>query len=203
MEKEKIDLTTAKDIVREQQINLRKAIPQSYLFNFVFGIAWIIGYGALALTRLSKLGYIVFAISLIAAVIISMLYLIKTLKGVKTASSKFIVWWSISWWVGFIIHVAIMLSIRRVLVNVDRAVVRQISWSVGNSIPLLIVSLCFLGGASIFRTKKLGFLGAVISLATVVSANLTPTYGAALCAITGLVMFLFAVLDFYKSRKVE
>ncbi len=203
MEKEKIDLTTAKDIVKEQQFNLRKAIPQSYLFNFVFGTAWIVGYGAIAFTGLSKLGYIIFALSLIVATIISMLYLIKTLKGVKTVSSKYMAWWGISWWVGFIMHVAIMNSLRNILVNESREVFNQISWSVGNSIPLLIVSLCFLGGATIFKRKELGLLGILISLVTAVSANLTPVKGATLCAIAGVVMILFAVLDFYRSRKAR
>ncbi len=203
MDKEKIDLTTAKDIVREQQFNLRKAIPQSYLFNFVFGAAWLVGYGALALTGLSKIGYIIFGVSLSVAVIVSMLYLIKTLKGVKTASSKYIAWWGVSWWIGFIIHIAIMYSIGKLLIDVERKIVNQISWSIGNSVSLLIVSLCFFGGASIFRRKELGVLGIVISLVTIVSANLTPIRGATVCAVAGVIMLLFAILDFYISRKAE
>ncbi len=203
MEKEKIDLTTAKDIVKEQQFNLRKAIPQSYLFNFVFGVSWIFGYGALAFTGLSKSGYIVFAISLIIATIICAFYLIRTLKGVKTVSSIYMAWWGISWWLGFIVHFAIMNSVGSVLVNESRETFNQISWSVGNSIPLLIVSLCFLSGATIFKRKGLGVLGILISIVTAVSANLTPVKGATLCAIAGVVMILFAVLDFYRSRKVR
>lgn len=203
MEKERIDVTKARDIVREQQFNLRKAIPQGYLFTFVYGLAWMIGYGALALTKLSKLGYIIFGVSLAIAMLISMVYIFRTLKGVKTAASKYMAWWGISWWIGFLIHIAIVRSVGNALQNVNQEIVKQISWSVGNSIPLLIVSLCFFGGAALFRTKEMGILGIIISVLTIVSANLTPIYGALLCAVTGLVMLLFAVLDFYKFRKAE
>ncbi len=200
MDKDKIDVRIARDILREQEVNIRKAIPQSYLFSFVYGIAWIVGYGALALTGLSKLGYMIFGISLFLAMLISILYLVKTLKGIKTVNSKYVAWWGVSWWLGFMIHVGIMRAVGSTLVGVDSKIVKQISWSVGNSIPLLIVSLCFFGGASIFKKNKLGLLGIVISIVAIISANLSPVYGAILCAIAGGIILLFAVLDFRKCR---
>ncbi len=203
MNKENIDINKAEEIIKKQNFQLKKAIPQGYIFNFVYGLSWIIGYGSLAITKLSYTGWLIFSISLVLASIVCMFYLFKTLRGVKTINSKYNAWWGISWCIGFVIHSSITNFTEKILsnCNLENNVLLQISWTVGNSVALLIVCLCFLGGAALFKEKHLGVLGIIVGLLAILSSSLTPVNGSIVCAIGGVVMILFSFFDFHKSKK--
>lgn len=196
------DLKSANDIIKNQNINLRKAVPQGYVFSLLFGIAWIVGYGALYYTKLSHLGYVMFATSLALATILCLIYLFVTLRGVKTKNSKYIMFWSISWWIGFIIHSFIMNSVEKQIKNLPVLLVNELSFTLGNSIALLIVSLCHLGAAAIFKNKLSGIFGIIIALTVMISSQLSSIQGSLICIIAGIIMLIISVFEIYKLKKV-
>ncbi len=202
METEKIDLKLAKEIIEKQNKSVRKSTPQGYTFSILFGIAWIIGYGALYYTNLSKLGYIIFASSLFIATIFCLIYLFISLKGIKTKSSKYIAWWSISWWLGFMCHSFIMNSVERQIKDLPESVSNNLSWLLGNSIALLIVCLCYLGAAAVFKNKLAGIVGVIIALTLMISLQLSSSQGALICAFAGLIILFIAIIDLYKIKKL-
>ncbi len=202
MKNEDMDLNLASEIVKKQNKSLRKAIPQGYFFTFLYGTAWVIGYTALGYTNLSKLGYKIFSAALITAVVISVIYLVKTLKGIKTSNAKYNIWTSVSWGIGFIVHSGIMAGISKTLKDVDPIIISKINWQIGNSIPLLIVALCFFGVASSYKDTQTGIMGIIVAILSIVSANVKPVTGAYLCAAGGGIMLMIALLDFIKSRRI-
>ncbi len=202
MKNEDLDIRTAKEIVEAQNKSLRKAIPQGYIFTLIYGLAWFVGYGALAITKLSKVGFIIFGSSLLVGTLIAIFYLLRTLRGVKTKNSKYIAWWAVSWCLGFLIHFSLITALSSVLVNQDKNMISRVSWIVGNSVPLLIVTLCLLGAATIFKDKLTGKIALTIGITTLISPYLKPSLGAMVFSLAGLIMVLFSIIDlYYKKNK--
>ena len=138
-----------------------------------WGLAWLVGYAALALYRepdydLPRVPYLLFCGCLAAALLFTFAYIIPKARGVRGRSSREGTYCGLAWTLGMSLGAVILSRLNAYLAAVNTGQANEVASVVSNAVPCLVVGVIFLMSAALWDEAVMGVLGGWILLVTLV-----------------------------------
>ena len=138
-----------------------------------WGLAWLVGYAALALYRepdydLPRVPYLFFCGCLAAALLFTFAYIIPKARGVRGRSSREGTYCGLAWTLGMSLGAVILSRLNVLLAAVNTGQANEVASVVSNAVPCLVVGVIFLMSAALWNETVMGVLGGWILLITLV-----------------------------------
>ena len=138
-----------------------------------WGLAWLVGYAALALYRepdydMPRVPYLFFCGCLAAALLFTFAYIIPKARGVRGRSSREGTYCGLAWALGMPLGAVILSRLNAYLATVDTSQANEVASVVSNAVPCLVVGVIFLMSAALWDETVMGVLGGWILLITLV-----------------------------------
>ena len=138
-----------------------------------WGLAWLVGYAALALYRepdydLPRVPYLFFCGCLAAALLFTFAYIIPKARGVRGRSSREGTYCGLAWTLGMSLGAVILSRLNAYLAAVNTGQANEVASVVSNAVPCLVVGVIFLMSAALWNETVMGVLGGWILLVTLV-----------------------------------
>ena len=138
-----------------------------------WGLAWLVGYAALALYRepdydLPRVPYLFFCGCLAAALLFTFAYIIPKARGVRGRSSREGTYCGLAWTLGMSLGAVILSRLNVLLAAVNTGQANEVASVVSNAVPCLVVGVIFLMSAALWNEAVMGVLGCWILLVTLV-----------------------------------
>ena len=138
-----------------------------------WGLAWLVGYAALALYRepdydMPRVPYLFFCGCLAAALLFTFAYIIPKARGVRGRSSREGTYCGLAWALGMPLGAVILSRLNAYLATVDTSQANEVASVVSNAVPCLVVGVIFLMSAALWDEAVMGVLGGWILLVTLV-----------------------------------
>ena len=138
-----------------------------------WGLAWLVGYAALALYRepdydLPRVPYLFFCGCLAAALLFTFAYIIPKARGVRGRSSREGTYCGLAWTLGMSLGAVILSRLNAYLAAVNTGQANEVASVVSNAVPCLVVGVIFLMSAALWDETVMGVLGGWILLITLV-----------------------------------
>ena len=138
-----------------------------------WGLAWLVGYAALALYRepdydLPRVPYLFFCGCLAAALLFTFAYIIPKARGVRGRSSREGTYCGLAWTLGMSLGAVILSRLKVLLAAVNTSQANEVASVVSNAVPCLVVGVIFLMSAALWDETVMGVLGGWILLITLV-----------------------------------
>ena len=138
-----------------------------------WGLAWLVGYAALALYRepdydLPRVPYLFFCGCLAAALLFTFAYIIPKARGVRGRSSREGTYCGLAWTLGMSLGAVILSRLNVLLAAVNTGQANEVASVVSNAVPCLVVGVIFLMSAALWNEAAMGVLGGWILLVTLV-----------------------------------
>ena len=138
-----------------------------------WGLAWLVGYAALALYRepdydLPRVPYLFFCGCLAAALLFTFAYIIPKARGVRGRSSREGTYCGLAWTLGMSLGAVILSRLNVPLAAVNTGQANEVASVVSNAVPCLVVGVIFLMSAALWNEVVMGVLGGWILLITLV-----------------------------------
>ena len=138
-----------------------------------WGLAWLVGYAALALYRradysLPMVPYLFFCGCLAAALLFTFAYIIPKARGVRGRSSREGTYCGLAWTLGMSLGAVILSRLNVLLAAVNTGQANEVASVVSNAVPCLVVGVIFLMSAALWNEAAMGVLGGWILLVTLV-----------------------------------
>lgn len=138
-----------------------------------WGLAWLVGYAALALYRepdydMPRVPYLFFCGCLAAALLFTFAYIIPKARGVRGRSSREGTYCGLAWALGMPLGAVILSRLNAYLATVDTSQANEVASVVSNAVPCLVVGIIFLMSAALWDEAVMGVLGGWILLVTLV-----------------------------------
>ena len=138
-----------------------------------WGLAWLVGYAALALHRepdygLPRVPYLFFCGCLAAALLFTFAYIIPKARGVRGRSSREGTYCGLAWTLGMSLGAVILSRLNVLLAAVNTGQANEVASVVSNAVPCLVVGVIFLMSAALWNEAVMGVLGGWILLVTLV-----------------------------------
>lgn len=138
-----------------------------------WGLAWLVGYAALALYRepdydLPRVPYLFFCGCLAAALLFTFAYIIPKARGVRGRSSREGAYCGLAWTLGMSLGAVILSRLNAYLAAVNTGQANEVASVVSNAVPCLVVGVIFLMSAALWDETVMGVLGGWILLITLV-----------------------------------
>ena len=138
-----------------------------------WGLAWLVGYVALALYRepdydMPRVPYLFFCGCLAAALLFTFAYIIPKARGVRGRSSREGTYCGLAWTLGMSLGAVILSRLNVPLAAVNTGQANEVASVVSNAVPCLVVGVIFLMSAALWDETVMGVLGGWILLITLV-----------------------------------
>ena len=138
-----------------------------------WGLAWLVGYAALALYRepdydLPRVPYLFFCGCLAAALLFTFAYIVPKVRGIRGRSSREGTYYSLAWCLGMPLSALILSRVNAFLAALDTSQANEVASVVSNALPCLVVGVIFLMSAALWNEAVMGVLGGWILLVTLV-----------------------------------
>ena len=138
-----------------------------------WGLAWLVGYAALALYRepdydMPRVPYLFFCGCLAAALLFTFAYIIPKARGVRCRSSREGTYCGLAWTLGMSLGAVILSRLNAYLAAVNTGQANEVASVVSNAVPCLVVGVIFLMSAALWNEAVMGVLGGWILLVTLV-----------------------------------
>ncbi len=138
-----------------------------------WGLAWLVGYAALALYRepdydLPRVPYLFFCGCLAAALLFTFAYIIPKARGVRGRSSREGTYYGLAWTLGMSLGAVILSRLNVLLATVNTSQANEVASVVSNAVPCLVVGVIFLMSAALWDKPVMGVLGGWVLLVTLV-----------------------------------
>ena len=138
-----------------------------------WGLAWLVGYAALALYRepdydMPRVPYLFFCGCLAAALLFTFAYIIPKARGVRGRSSREGTYCGLAWTLGMSLGAVILSRLNAYLAAVNTGQANEVASVVSNAVPCLVVGVIFLMSAALWDETVMGVLGGWILLVTLV-----------------------------------
>ena len=130
-----------------------------------WGLAWLVGYAALALYReadysLPTAPYLFFCGCLAAALLFTFAYIVPKTRGIRGRSSREGTYYGLAWSLG--------MRVNAFLGTLNTSEANEVMSVVSNAVPCLVVGVIFLMSAALWNEAVMGVLGGWILLVTLV-----------------------------------
>ena len=138
-----------------------------------WGLAWLVGYAALALSRradysLPTAPYLFFCGCLAAALLFTFAYIVPKTRGIRGRSSREGTYYGLAWSLGMPLGAIILSRVNAFLGTLNTSEANEVMSVVSNAVPCLVVGVIFLMSAAVWNEAVMGVLGAWILLVTLV-----------------------------------
>ena len=138
-----------------------------------WGLAWLIGYAALALSRradysLPLVPYLFFCGCLAAALLFTFAYVVPKTRGIRGRSSREGTYYGLAWALGMPLGAIILSRVNAFLATLNTSEANEVAGVVSNAVPCLVVGVIFLMSAALWNETVMGVLGGWILLVTLV-----------------------------------
>lgn len=138
-----------------------------------WGLAWLVGYAALALYREPDYGlpwapYLFFCGCLAAALLFTFAYIIPKARGIRGRSNREGTYYGLAWALGMPLGAIILSRVNAFLATVNTSQANEVASIVSNAVPCLVVGVIFLMSAALWGEAVMGVLGGWILLVTLV-----------------------------------
>ena len=138
-----------------------------------WGLAWLVGYAALALYRepdygLPRAPYLFFCSCLAAALLFTFAYIVPKVRGIRGRSSREGTYYSLAWFLGMPLSALILGRVNAFLAALNTSQANEVASVVSNALPCLVVGVIFLMSAALWNEAVMGVLGGWILLVTLV-----------------------------------
>ena len=164
-------------IVAAQRRRVRDSIVDDRLVFGVWGIAWLVGYGAMwwsadrsATSTASGLGGLVFVGVAVTALVVTLVHIARATHGLAGTSSQVGAMYGWAWFMGFLGQGLVTAGVLRA--GADAQVVAIVA----NGVAALVVGLLYMAGGALWREASLFAVGAWM-IATAGAASLLPMPG--------------------------
>jgi len=138
-----------------------------------WGLAWLLGYAALALSRradysLPLVPYLFFCGCLAVALMFTFAYIVPKVRGIRGRSSREGTYYSLAWFLGMPLSALILSRVNAFLADLNTSQANEVAGVVSNAVPCLVVGVIFLMSAALWNEAVMGVLGGWILLVTLV-----------------------------------
>ena len=138
-----------------------------------WGLAWLVGYAALALYRRPDYGlplapYLFFCGCLAVALLFTFAYVVPKARGIRGRSSREGTYYGLAWALGMPLGAIILSRVNAFLATLNTSQANEVSGVVSNAVPCLVVGVIFLMSAALWNETVMGVLGGWILLVTLV-----------------------------------
>ena len=110
-----------------------------------WGLAWLLGYAALALSRradysLPLVPYLFFCGCLAAALLFTFAYIVPKVRGIRGRSSREGTYYSLAWFLGMPLSALILSRVNAFLAALNTSQANEVASVVSNAVPCLVVA---------------------------------------------------------------
>ena len=138
-----------------------------------WGLAWLVGYAALALYRepdydMPRVPYLFFCGCLAAALLFTFAYIVPKARGIRGQSSREGTYYGLAWALGMPLGAVILSRVKAFLATFNTSQANEVASVVSNAVPCLVVGVIFLMSAALWDETVMGVLGGWILLVTLV-----------------------------------
>ena len=138
-----------------------------------WGLAWLIGYAALALFRRADYSlpiapYLFFYGCLAVALLFTFAYIVPKARGIRGRSNREGAYYSLAWFLGMPLGALILSRVNAFLAALNTSEANEVADVVSNAVPCLVVGVIFLMSAALWNEAVMGVLGGWILLVTLV-----------------------------------
>ena len=117
-----------------------------------WGLAWLVGYAALALYRRPDYGlplapYLFFCGCLAAALLFTFAYVVPKTRGIRGRSSREGTYYGLAWALGMPLGAIILSRVNAFLATLNTSQANEVASVVSNAVPCLVVGVIFLMSA--------------------------------------------------------
>ncbi|MEG8104632.1 MULTISPECIES: hypothetical protein [Actinomyces] len=138
-----------------------------------WGLAWLVGYAALAFYRRPDYGlplapYLFFCGCLAVALLFTFAYVVPKARGIRGRSSREGTYYGLAWALGMPLGAIILSRVNAFLATLNTSQANEVSGVVSNAVPCLVVGVIFLMSAALWNETVMGVLGGWILLVTLV-----------------------------------
>ena len=138
-----------------------------------WGLAWLVGYAALALYRRPDYGlplapYLFFCGCLAVALLFTFAYVVPKVRGIRGRSSREGTYYGLAWALGMPLGAVVLSRVNAFLATIDTPQAKEVASLVSNAVPCLVVGVIFLMSAALWNEAVMGVLGGWILLVTLV-----------------------------------
>lgn len=138
-----------------------------------WGLAWLVGYAALALYRradysLPMVPYLFFCGCLAAALLFTFAYIAPKARGIRGRSNREGTYYGLAWALGMPLAAIILSRVNAFLTTLNTSQANEVANAVSNAVPCLVVGVIFLMSAALWDETVMGVLGGWILLVTLV-----------------------------------
>lgn len=138
-----------------------------------WGLAWLIGYAALALCRRADYSlpiapYLFFYGCLAVALLFTFAYIVPKARGIRGRSNREGAYYSLAWFLGMPLGALILSRVNAFLATLNTSEANEVAGVVSNAVPCLVVGVIFLMSAALWDEAVMGVLGGWILLVTLV-----------------------------------
>ena len=204
----RLDAAAALSAIEDQQniLHVRTGIRSAPLMA-AWGLAWLLGYGALRLGRRSDftvpVPHMVFFIAALAcAGLYTAVYISRRIRGIRGGAVDQGARLGAAWCGAFILWFVTIGRIGSLLAAMDTVRAREAAVILSNAGPCLIVGVLFLASSAVWRERTLGVLGGWILIITTAA---TIVGGSAMLLVMSLAggggMLLAAAWDARRSAR--
>ena len=126
-----------------------------------WGLAWLLGYAALALSRradysLPLVPYLFFCGCLAAALLFTFAYIVPKVRGIRGRSSREGTYYSLAWFLGMPLSALILSRVNAFLADLNTSQANEVASVVSNALPCLVVGVIFLMSAALWNEVVMG-----------------------------------------------
>ena len=120
-----------------------------------WGLAWLVGYAALALYRepdydMPRVPYLFFCGCLAAALLFTFAYIVPKARGIRGRSNREGTYYSLAWCLGMPLSALILSRVNAFLAALDTSQANEVASVVSNALPCLVVGVIFLMSAALW-----------------------------------------------------
>ena len=204
----RLDAATALSSIEDQQniLHVRTDIRSAPLLA-AWGLAWLLGYGALRLGRRPDFTVpaphmAFFIATLVCAGLYTAVYISRRIRGIRGGSVDQGARLGAAWCGAFVLWFVIIGRIGSFLAAVDTIQAREVGVILSNAGPCLIVGVLFLASSAVWQERTLGVLGGWVLITTTAA---TIVGGSAMLLVMSLAggggMLLAAAWDARRSAR--
>ncbi|MHA7285939.1 hypothetical protein ACX80I_06655 [Arthrobacter sp. MDT3-44] len=197
------DLQSALNVVRDAEAQARRQLsPDEVVLYLVWGLAWLLGYGALHGSRFGWLpidrgpALLVLGLCILAGALVTLIMAARQSHGIRGHSSFIGAMYGSAWALGFLVLGILSGLIADAIGDY---------WLVGlviNSIAVLIVGLLYITGGTTFNDRTQAILGIWFLVVDVIAIISGPEHFVTVFFVFGSGGFLVgAVLEYVRRRR--
>lgn len=181
-------------------------VPSHYIL-FAWGTAWLIGYGAIAITTgpdmsAATWAYVLFAGALATALVATIVITARAVRGLRGRTSRIGAVYGLTWFASMATAMVLTSRTGAYLDLIGTPQATELGNTLSSALPCLVVGTMFMTGALIWDEVDMAWLGGWILVMTVVATLVgLPTGWWVMSLLGGGAMLVWGVVSLLRRRR--